>query len=146
MAALIAPAAISSVASADTIAPLGMGNRAIGGGDLNAATPGVYQGQGLNNVGLLIRSWGVVTFVDSSSDYFYIDDGSGMMDYYTEGIGVRVYYGGLATGNSITPPLAGQIVAVTGISCLIGDNGFYFRQIRPRRQSDISLVRDVLVP
>ena len=48
-------------------APLAVVNKAIGGGALNQYTPGVEGGQGLNNIGLLIRTWGKVTFVDAST-------------------------------------------------------------------------------
>ena len=38
--------------------PLGVTSRSIGGGALNAYTPGVKNGVGLNNIGLLVRMWG----------------------------------------------------------------------------------------
>jgi len=63
--------------------PLGMTNKSVGGGDFwyDAGPPptgqsGFWDGYGLNNVGLLIRTWGNVTEIGDS--YFYIDDGSGV--------------------------------------------------------------------
>ena len=65
-------------AAADGPAPLALPNKAVGGGRLNDYTPGVEQGVGLNNIGLLVRTWGRVESQDPASHSFVIDDGSGV--------------------------------------------------------------------
>jgi len=121
------------------VEPLALTNRALGGGALNQYTPGVEGGVGLNNIGLLVRTWGRVTFVDTTNQFFYIDDGSGLLDGYSaECIGVRVSYANLAPGNTITPPAQGQFVVVTGISSTVVINSLIRPMLRPRRQADIT--------
>ena len=125
----------AAAVSAD-IQPVALTNRAVGGGDFNAYTHGVTGGQGLNNIGLLIRSWGKVTSVNQSQQYFCIDDGSDPLH-----VGLRVSYANLATGNSITPPdisLHSKYVIVTGISSAAdAGGGVIISVLRPRRQTDI---------
>jgi hypothetical protein len=85
--------------------PLVMTNKALGGGDYEAALgfgqQGVLGGVGLNNIGLLVKTTGWVTEKDTSASpaWFRIDDGSG--------VGVKVF-GSVPSG---TP-----YVTVTGIS------------------------------
>jgi len=55
--------------------PLGMTNLAMGGGS-NGIVPGITDAAGTNNIGLLIKAWGRVTYINSTS--FYLDDGSGV--------------------------------------------------------------------
>lgn len=126
----------ASASHADEITPLAMNNRAIGGGAVSQYTPGVEGGTGLNNVGLLIRTWGRVTFSDSSNKYFYIDDGTARNDGSGH-IGVRVSYSDLATGNTITPPSENSYAMITCISSTIMINGKIQSNLRPRRQEDI---------
>jgi len=57
------------------IFPLGMTNRAMGGGDLPGGQLGMPGSSGLNNIGLLVRTPGRVEYINGSS--FRIDDGSG---------------------------------------------------------------------
>jgi hypothetical protein len=80
--------------------PLAMIGSSIGGSS-NGAVPGVSGGIGTNNIGLLIKAWGRVTVIDSTS--FYLDDGSGAV--------VKV----LAYSSSQMPP-NGSYAVVTGIS------------------------------
>lgn len=130
----------AAYASGTALDPLGLNNINLGGGALNIYTPGVEGGTGLNNIGLLVRTWGKVTFVDTTAKFFYIDDGSGLLDG-SGYIGVRVSYNDLTTPpnpNVITPPIAGiSFVAVTGISSTIKINEKIRPMLRPRRQSDI---------
>lgn len=126
------------------INPLGLPNRDIGGSDFAVGTVpitgqrGVYEWKsirqtdgslqhewvkstGLNNIGLLVTTWGTVTSV--GSDYIYIDDGSALDDRTDNGIGIRVLCD--PTGHSI-----GEHVVVTGISsCFANSNGDALRQI-----------------
>ncbi|MEJ5296677.1 MAG: putative Ig domain-containing protein [Armatimonadota bacterium] len=96
------------------IQPLSMANRSVGGGDLfydpadGSGQKGITGGTGVNNIGLLVRTWGVVTAVDPSSEpaWFTIDDGSGR--------NIRC----VAVGGSlaINAGWQGSLLAVTGIS------------------------------
>jgi hypothetical protein len=119
-------------------APLGVTSRSIGGGALNEYTPGVSNGVGLNNIGLLVRMWGKVTFKDNANDYFYIDDGYGRDDGSGH-TGVRVSYDNIAQGESFTPPSQiGDYVAITGISSTIIINTKVQPNLKPRRGSDMT--------
>jgi len=109
---------------AEEPAPLALTNRDVGGGRLNDYTPGVEGGVGMNNIGLLIRTWGKVTFVDGSGH-----------------VGLRVSYDNLAPGNTITPPALNSYVAVTCISSTwLNGSGQIQPNLRPRRQSDITVI------
>jgi hypothetical protein len=147
-AAIVTCMLLACVALAGTPpAPIYLSANALGGAALNQYTPGVAGGNGANNIGLLIRSYGKVTYVDTINQYFYIDDGSGRTDGTRRSdnnavvVGVRVSYGGLATGvPAITPPLANTRVAVTGIisTCLVPPTtGLVQPNVRVRSQSDI---------
>ncbi len=127
-------------AMADGPAPLAMTNRDVGGGRLNEYTPGVQDGVGMNNIGLLIRTWGNVTYVDLVNKFFYINDGAGRNDG-SGYVGLRVSYDNLAPGNTITPPAQDSYVAVTCISSTwLNGSGQIQPNLRPRRQSDITVV------
>ncbi|MGQ9809363.1 MAG: family 10 glycosylhydrolase [Armatimonadota bacterium] len=97
---------VEALGEAPAIAPVSIAHSRAGGAALNEFTPGVTDGQGLNNIGLLVRSVGRVTSVES--DGFYFDDGSALQDGSGK-TGLRVRTSG--------PPAvsAGQFVTVTGI-------------------------------
>jgi hypothetical protein len=121
----------------EVIPPLAIANAALGGGDLNEYTPGVTDGVGTHNVGLLVKCWGKVTFVASDNSFFYINDGSLRTDG-TDYIGIRVATTDLAPGNTITPPAPGKYVAITGISSVTKlANERVIPTLRPRRSDDI---------
>lgn len=130
----------ASACLADAVDPVAMTNAAIGGGELNAYTPGVEGGVGLNNIGLLITTWGKVTFVDSTNKFFYIDDGHGLQDGSGHK-GIRCSYDNLATGVTITPPpdpaITPTYVSVTGVVSTVMISDKVQPNLRPRRQSDI---------
>ncbi len=114
------------VGSPTTLKPLGMNNGWVGGGNLGVpplGEPGVTGGVGLNNVGLLISTWGRVSY-DSTGLMMYVDDGSGYP--------VIVDYGGI----TVLPP-AGQYANVVGISTLYESGTSALRMIWPRNYSDI---------
>lgn len=101
-----------------SVQPLGMVNKAIGGGDWHynsgtkAGQMGVTGGVGLNNIGLLVRTTGSMTYIDDHT--FTVDDGSG------------------AVVTCVTPPTivvnpAWQYVAVTGISSIKNTGSAYTR-------------------
>ena len=133
----------ASVATATGIAPIYLGNRALGGADLNTYTKGVAGGSGANNIGLLIKTFGKVTYVDTANQCFYVDDGSGRMDGTRRPdnsivYGVRVSYGGLASGvPAINPPTQNTYAGVTGIISTVMVNSLVQPNVRPRRQEDI---------
>ncbi|MGB9586867.1 MAG: carboxypeptidase regulatory-like domain-containing protein, partial [Armatimonadota bacterium] len=117
--------------------PLAMNNRKVGGGAygyqgavLNNSQSNEYA-TGLNNIGLLTRTWGRVQYVEPSGNYFYIDDGSGLTD--GSGYrGIRVAIAGLPA------PSPGSFVLVTGISSTTLIEGKTVRMLRPRHVNDLS--------
>lgn len=113
------------------IMPLAMPNKSVGGNGLDDLNPGIDNATGLFNVGLLITTWGKVTYTDSN--FFYIDDGS-HLDDGSGHIGLRVDARSL---NNI--PSVGSYVSVTGISTvqMLGER--VIRVVRPRNQQDILL-------
>ncbi len=126
-------------------APLAMNNKAIGGGPLNDFTPGVTNGTGLNNIGLLVRTTGKVTYVDTTNKFFYIDDGSALEDGTTNALGelvlgVRVSYANLAPGASFICPSFGTYWAITGISSTtqisVSGGDVIIPTLRPRNNAD----------
>ena len=104
----------------DAVRPVGMCLRNLGGRDFavdpeapTSGQAGVSGGAGLNNIGLLVKTWGHVTQIDPDSRYFYIEDGSAVMDGtqtdQVDNEGVRVMQDPLG----LRP---GDYVTVTGIS------------------------------
>lgn len=89
---------------------------------------------GLNNIGLLIKTWGRVT--DIGPDYLYIDDGSKLSDG-TGSIGIRV----ICDPAGYSP---GDFLAVTGISsCFRMPTEDIARRILTRSPAD---VRKIALP
>jgi hypothetical protein len=127
---------VAAGAGTKVIAPLGMPNPSLGGGDWSydadtgAGQQGVKDGRGSNNIGLLVRTWGEVTAYDAHNGWFYIDDGSALADGSSH-TGVYVDAAGL------TVPTGGY-VAVTGISSCRILGGSVVRVLKPRHQSDIT--------
>lgn len=116
-------------------------NRWLGGLGTDVLVPG---GAGVLNTSMLMKTAGLVTYVDAATlcRFFYVDDGSGLSDGVVIGgqtmRGLRVSIANLATGNSISAPSVGQYVTVTGICApqtIAG--GKVVAQIRPRNQDDI---------
>lgn len=112
-------------------------NRALGGGKFGLQL-GITGANGLNNFGLLVKTWGKVTQIDPGGTYFYVDDGSGVSDGTTTdgatNVGIRVSFGG-------KPCSKGQFVAVTGISsCFKTTNGKIARLVRVRSAGDIKVL------
>jgi len=91
------------------ILPLGLTNKALGGG-ANGLQTGVAGGTGLNNIGLLIRTSGKVG--TKGTGWFMIDDGSG--------VSVKVY-GAIPSG---TP-----YVTVTGASSCEKDGSLNVQRV-----------------
>lgn len=118
------------------VSPLGFLNKFLGGikfgSDPNTQV-GVSDGFGLNNIGLLVRTWGKVTQI--GTDYLYIDDGSGLKDGTLTGteknVGVRVICDPAGHKN-------GDFLTVTGISsCFETASGRIAARVLTRRGSDV---------
>ncbi|MCE5200424.1 MAG: hypothetical protein ABFD54_01150 [Armatimonadota bacterium] len=140
---------ITSVCGADVIKPLALSNRDVGGGRLNAYTAGVDNSRGgLNNIGLLIKSFGIVTYKDDTNKFFYVNDGSGLKDgsiHYegavaVDNVGLRVSYDNLATGNYVNSPTVGSYIAVTGISTTVLVGTSVQPNLRPRNNDDVQTI------
>ena len=102
------------------LGPLGMVNRSVGGDYLNGQC-GVIDGNGLNNIGLLIQTWGTV--IGSPAQSLLVNDGSGtpvMLD----------------TAWLASPPEVGSYVSVVGVSS-IPISGNKARLIIPRNSDDV---------
>lgn len=110
-----------------SIKPIYMTGKNLGGA-LSAGQRGVESGVGLNNIGLLIKLTGYVKQI--SSDYFIIDDGSGVTD--ASGItGLRVIYANLDSSK------LNKLVSVEGISSIIKDNNKHYRCLRAADVTEI---------
>ena len=118
--------------------PVGMLTRDVSGGPLNEFTPGVSGNPNLNSTGLLVRVWGIVTHVNTTLKYFYMDDGCGLQDGSGQ-TGLQVYCGGRPVGSDITLPALNSIVRVTGIASSRTAGANIIPALRPRSQSDISV-------
>ena len=102
-------ATVTVTGTPSLLGPVGMSNRALGGGDYGAPPNyqiGVTGGAGPNNVGLLVKVWGEATVSGTTT----IDDGSGVT--------VRIITNGLTT-----PPADGEYVTLTGISSIAPGGG-----------------------
>jgi hypothetical protein len=99
---------VAPQSGSQSIGPLGMGGKTLFGGSYGLQ-PGTVGGVGVNTTGLLVRSWGRVTYVSPTAPYYFvISDGSNLFDPAGfQGIGVRC--------GSITPPTQGAYVKVTGV-------------------------------
>lgn len=117
------------------VAPLGMVQKALGGGQLGNNL-GITGGVGLPNTGLLVKVFGKVTLSPSSAyTYFYIDDGTGLDDGSgREGLRVEC--------KTLTKPFKNQYVAITGVStCETLADETVVPIIRVRTQGDIVVVK-----
>lgn len=105
--------------------PLGMPGKSIGGtnsGILPLGQIGLDDGVGLNNIGLLVRTWGKV--IPGDAGFLTIDDGSG--------IPIRIPEENLAHSYNV-----GDFITLTGISDLNNSSGSYQRLVIPRNAGDM---------
>lgn len=108
------------------LAPVGMPNRTVGGGDFGLVPlgqSGVTGGFGTNNVGVLIQTWGRV--IEVGSGYALVDDGSGSP--------VRIDTSVLAS-----PPAQDSYISVIGISSLHKPGADRLRLVLPRTDNDLT--------
>lgn len=124
------------------VGPVGINNRFIGGSDFfyNASTgagqKGIVEAKGPNNIGLLVRTTGRVTYADSTC--FYIDDGSKLADG-SGNIGVKV------SANGLSIPPVGTCVQVTAISSCFKSGTGLQRLLCLRTQDDITSLSGAFV-
>lgn len=92
---------------------------------------------GACTIGLLTRTCGKVSSVES--DYFYLDDGSGVASdsSYSNVSGIKV-------GPIDTLAVGGEIASVTGIAGVTTVSGVKVRTLRPRSMTDVELSPMVL--
>jgi len=138
-------AACCLAAPADDVKPVAMSNKTIVcGGVSGTPTKGFENGKGVYTIGLLIKTWGKVTYRDPGGTFLYIDDGSKLWDGTKDSsnhnvLGVRIAIDNLAAGNSISMP-AGNVtlVSVVGVISTFADSNNKIRpNIRPRNQPDV---------
>jgi hypothetical protein len=113
---------ITSATSGVFPEPLAMTNLALGGGDFGGQA-GIAGSKYLNNIGLLVTSWGRVTPIDSGS--FQVTDGSK--------VDVRV-----EVPADVSVPGESSYALVTGLSSCWKDSEGLHRLILVRKQADIS--------
>lgn len=114
--------------------PVAMRNNHLGGCDLGTPPLGQYgvkDGTGLNNIGLLVQTWGRVTYVDTVADYFYLDDGSKISDGSGHA-GVRV----AGTSLAVLPELD-HYVTVIAVSSMFKPGMDRHRLLLPRADDDV---------
>lgn len=132
-------ASFAIAAGSGAVSPLSMRNGAVGGGDwfydplTGAGQKGVEHGWGVNNIGLLIRTWGWVRELDPGGAWFRIEDGS------VGGGGQPIVVRVLRPQDATMPPI-GSYVAVTGASSCYRDGGVVRRLIRTRTPADVQIV------
>ena len=124
-------AVVEVVSSAMPLPPLALRLCALGGG-AQGFQPMVGSGLGPNNVGLLVRVWGRIGFIDPGGQFFNISDGSAVTD--ADGReGVRVWAPGMIPQHVS----AGQFVLVTGISSCDRAGDVLLPLVRARAPADI---------
>ena len=97
----------------DTINPLGVIEKSAGGKG-GSGNPSITDGVGLYNIGILVRIAGTAgnsNTADPLNKYFYLDDGSGLVDGAIAGIKVLC--------GSVAPPTSGN-KTVTGLVGVVG--------------------------
>jgi hypothetical protein len=131
----IAASSWQQAGSLDSVKPLGLSTRSLGG-SASGLQDGVFEGQGLSNVGLLVKLSGSVTGKAADGSYIYVSDGSGAGDGTSDGI--RVDLSGLSATQR-PAPWDGETVLVTGISSMyLGDDGNCHRTVRVRYTNDFA--------
>jgi len=135
----IQAASWSTKSGTPALKPLALNTRALGGGQFGLQDP-VFDGRGLNNVGLLVKISGAVTGKATDGSYVYVSDGSGAADG-TGPAGVRVDL--IAISPLQRPsPLVGDKVIITGISSMYLQGGHCHRMVRARSASDFRNLSD----
>ncbi len=106
---VVSATSVNKVASGMPLAPYAMTCRAVGGA-ASGGIPGVKDGTGANNMGLLVKVAGKVTRVLGS--YIFVDDGSRVANVSGSGSEVGV----MVRCPSAPSVVAGDVVSVTGVT------------------------------
>jgi len=136
------------------VAPLFLPNSSLGGGDWHyepqttAGQKGIKEYRwvkigdewhylfvdaiGMSNIGLLVSTFGRVTF--GGAGHFYVDDGSGAKDS-------SAFEGVKVLAANIAIPAENSYVRVTGISSCFRAGDDLYRMIRVHVQSDIEVIK-----
>lgn len=106
----ISNATVTDTEMDNPLQPVAMTCLAVGGAPIGSLVPGVKDGVGLNNIGLLVKIFGKVTY--KAGAYIYIDDGSNVENLY----GLTTKVTGIMVKCPSTPNVAvGNVVSATGI-------------------------------
>ena len=130
----IAPSYYISTGNNETVQPLGMTVKSLGGGPIGvppAGQAGVQGGSGLNNIGLLVRVCGKASFVDGST--FTVDDGS------------RAPVECKIAQDSVGEWINGKSVIVTGVCSCRSANSAINPVILLRDTNDLRVLGEVIV-
>ena len=114
---LVASSAVDkgALAPANVIKPLVVVERSAGGMGINANTPSIAGGNGLYNIGMLVRIAG--TAGGAGAGFFYLDDGSGMTD--SGNAGVKVLCGAVPVPAPGTKTVTGLVGVENGKPVLV---------------------------
>lgn len=124
-------AAVVSQAGSGTLTPIGLTVAHIGGGP-SLGQRGVVGGAGVNNIGLLVSTWGRVT--TKGDGFLCLDDGSGIRNEY-QSEGVRIVC-------NPTDYEIGDRIAVIGISsCFARPDGKLGKRILTRGPADLRRIQ-----
>ena len=140
---VIKATAVDTAQDPAEVTPLSLSNRSLGGGGFHydaqqgTGQAGVENGFGLNNIGLLVRTWGAVKSSNSGTKAFTIDDGAGAI---VECIAPRNPQNGTDPDAQFTPPASGSYVVVTGISSCEVRSGQLVSVLRLRDRDDLTAV------
>lgn len=118
-----------------TPSPLFMPMRSLGGGSLGRQQ-GVYEGVGLNNVGLLVRVAGRITGVSEDCGYAYISDGSTLTgDGEYDGVRIDITGVPFRQRKAIAEDNHAIVTGISGI--YLGADNNRHRTIHVRQASDL---------
>lgn len=117
----IAPLAVGSTGNG-SIEPLMMNNAFVGGGGMMLGGKKRTAMSGINNVGLLVKTSGVVTYIDAHS--FWLDDGAA--------VALRC-----VTSDGVTVSPSWSRAIVTGVASCEKRSGQIYRLLRVRGYDDI---------
>ena len=124
------------------------GERYLDATDITSAEPGtplqpvgmmtkLVQGIGLDATGLLVKTWGKVTWVAPNGSYFSMDDGSGKVNSMGKP-GIPILLSSLATPLA-NPPAVGDFVSVVGIASIHNFGNGVEPVVKTRGDGDIAV-------
>jgi len=144
---VIDDAVFTIVGTGEEITPIAASGAAMGGSRLGDQPP-VPTGSrgGASNVGLLMRIAGkvgaVVTDDRTGTQWFTIDDGSGITSNYVDWAGVTQTVPGVKVQFDPTNYSVGDILGITGVLSVDHAPGIFQRVLLPRDNNDINTVAE----